>query len=152
MKNIPLFLFIAMIVVLGCRQPKTEVKTETPLPTTSPRLNEPSPTLSPGQTPKDVAEILKQIVDLRDEGRKMEPLRQNTVENAKKCGETMRKNQAVADNLRSKASALPPLYSTFLGPAAINLKMCVSCLSSASESCNMVDDEINRFNQRMKEK
>lgn len=88
---------------------------------------------------KTASKLLDDIKRLERQGRSMEPLRRNqTIENLKRCGEMMRERQRIADELRNRAESLPQTLSFHLGVAAIESKLCVSCLSTATEKCDRV--------------
>jgi hypothetical protein len=86
---------------------------------------------------KSAMATLKALKELEQQGRSMESLRdRNNLQGLSKCGDLMRKYGAIADDLRTKIESSQSPYSTYLGGAAIELKMCVNCSSSALDSCN----------------
>lgn len=101
-------------------------------------------------TDKKALTILDSLKKLEKQGRDMESLRKNeTTENIKQCGVLMRERQPIADELRSKAEALPQPFSILLTPAAIELKLCVSCMSSAIENCNKAKSSLEQASKEM---
>lgn len=90
---------------------------------------------------------------LEQQGRSMESLRSNkTIENIRECGNLMRERQPIADDLRSKAEALPRPFTVWLTPAAIELKLCVSCASSAMNNCNRAKSSLDEAAKEMQKK
>lgn len=101
-------------------------------------------------TTKNALTIFDSLKKLEQQGREMESLRKNeTTENIKQCGVLMRERQPIADELRSKSEALPQPYSILLTPAAIELKLCVSCMSSAIENCNRAKSSLEQASKEM---
>lgn len=88
--------------------------------------------------------VLRDLRDLVKKGRDMESLRdRNDHAKLRECGEQMRKYQAEADQLRSRADALPNSIAFDLSVAAGSMKRCVSCLSTATESCDIAESSLN---------
>lgn len=89
------------------------------------------------ETGKRAKELFNKLITLEMQGRNMQSLRNtDDLTKVKECGNLMRERQKIADDLRSEAEKLPNPYSIPLSPAAIELKICVSCATSAIESCN----------------
>jgi len=86
----------------------------------------------------EVREVLQAVRTLEQLGRGMESLRQgypNDLDRVRQCGEQMRERQPHARGLRDRAEALPKPFSTYLGAAATELVLCVSCSRSALDNC-----------------
>lgn len=86
----------------------------------------------------EVREVLQTIRALEQQGRGMESLRQgypNDLDKVRQCGEQMRERQPQARGLRDRAEALPKPFSAYLGAAATELVLCVSCSRSALDNC-----------------
>jgi len=96
--------------------------------------------------------LLKDIKKLERQGRSMESLRRNqSIEGLKQCGQKMRERQKTADEFRNKAESLPQPLAFHLGIAAIELKLCVSCLSTAKENCDRVNAALAKAKQDIDE-
>jgi hypothetical protein len=100
---------------------------------------------------KNAFAILEELKRLELLGRGMESLRGNkSIEGARTCGDLMRERQPMADDLREKASSLPRPFSVWLTPIGIDLKLCVSCASSAMNDCNRAKSNLDEAAQEMK--
>jgi len=98
-------------------------------------------------------EVFKKLVALEQQGRSMESLRNtNDLEKVKECGNLMRERQKIADDLRTETEELPNPYSIKLSPAAIELKLCVSCASSAIDSCNRAKTSLEEAKKEVEKK
>ena len=98
-------------------------------------------------------EVFKKLVALEQQGIGMESLRNtNDLTKVKECGNLMRERQKIADDLRTETEELPNPYSIRLSPAAIELKMCVSCGSSAIDSCNRAKTSLEEAKKEMEKK
>ncbi|MGA9380163.1 MAG: hypothetical protein WBV73_15470, partial [Phormidium sp.] len=93
-------------------------------------------------------QIFNDIQQLELAGRQMEYLRNNG--DLAQCGSKMREYQKQAENLVDKTKYLPHEYIA-LGSAAGSLWMCVSCSSSAQDSCDRVADDLNYYKLIMSE-
>ncbi|MEG5162253.1 hypothetical protein QUB37_17645 [Microcoleus sp. AT3-A2] len=93
--------------------------------------------------------IFNDIKRLEFAGRNMEPLR--TQERLGQCGDKMREYQKQAENLVEITDALPMSYKVTLGIAAGDLKSCVSCMSSAQDSCKLVRMGLSDYQSMMSE-
>ena len=94
---------------------------------------------------KNALTVFDALKRLEQQGRTMESLRSNqTTEKIRECGNLMRECQPIADDLRSKAESLPRPFTVWLTPAAIELKLCVSCASSAMDNCNRVKSSLDQ--------
>lgn len=99
---------------------------------------------------KNAFAVFDALKRLEQQGRGMESLRSNkTNENIRECGNLMRERQPIADDLRYKAESLPQPFSTWLTPAAIELKLCVSCASFAMDNCNRAKSSLNQAAKEM---
>lgn len=85
----------------------------------------------------NIEQIYNEINELERAGRAMEPLR-NSYQTLGQCGDKMREYQKQAKNLVEITDALPMSYKVTLGIAAGDLNSCVSCMSSAQNSCKLV--------------
>ncbi len=85
----------------------------------------------------NLEQIYNEINELERAGRAMEPLR-NSYQTLGQCGDKMREYQKQAKNLVEITDALPMSYKVTLGIAAGDLNFCVSCMSSAQNSCKLV--------------
>lgn len=101
---------------------------------------------------KAASNLLKDIRELERQGRGMESLRRNqSLESLKQCGQKMRELQKIADELRNRAESLPRPLSFHLGVAAIESKLCVSCISTAKESCDRVKAALAKAKEDIEE-
>lgn len=99
---------------------------------------------------KNALAIFDALRRLEQQGRSMESLRINkTIENIRECGNLMRERQPIADDLRSKAESLPQPFTVLLTPTAIELKLCVSCASSAIDNCNRAKSSLDEAVKEM---
>jgi hypothetical protein len=96
-----------------------------------------------------IEQIFNDIKSLELAGRQMEPLRNN--ENLGQCGILMRDYQIEADNLVEITNDLPRQYKATLGAAAISLNECVSCKTTAQNSCERVRDNLNDYQSMISE-
>jgi hypothetical protein len=93
---------------------------------------------------KNAFAILEQLKRLELLGRGMESLRNTqSIENARACGDLMQARQPMADELRSRAEVLPRPFSVWLAPIAVDLKLCLSCSSSAMNDCNRAKSNLD---------
>lgn len=100
---------------------------------------------------KNAFTVYQSLQRLENQGRSMESLRsKKTTDAIRECGILMRERQPVADDLRSKAESLPQPFSNLLTPAAIDLKLCVSCASFAIDNCNRAKTSLNEAAKEMK--
>jgi hypothetical protein len=100
---------------------------------------------------KNAFAILEQLKRLELLGRGMESLRNSqSIENARACGDLMRARQPMADDLRSKAEVLPRPFSVWLAPIAVDLKLCLSCSSSAMNDCNRAKSNLDEAAKELK--
>lgn len=98
------------------------------------------------ETQKRGKEIFKQLSELEKKGREMQSLRNtDDLNKVKDCGNLMRKNREIADDLRNKAEKLPKSLSVKISAVATDLKMCVTCSSSAIESCDRAKSFLNEI-------
>jgi len=99
---------------------------------------------------KNAFAILEALKHLELLGRGMESVRNSqSIESARACGNLMRERQPMADELRSKADLLPRPFSVWLAPIAIDLKLCVSCSSSAMNDCNRAKSSLDEAAKEM---
>ena len=99
---------------------------------------------------KNALAVFDALKRLEQQGRSMESLRNNqTTEKIRECGNLMRERQPIADDLRSKAESLPRPFTVWFTPAAIELKLCVSCASSAMDNCNRVKSSLDEAAKEM---
>lgn len=99
---------------------------------------------------KNASTLFDALKRLEQQGRSMEALRSNkTIENIRQCGNLMRERQPIADDLRSKAESLPRPFTFWLTPVAIELKLCVSCASSAFDNCNRAKSSLDEAAKEM---
>lgn len=99
---------------------------------------------------KSAYAVFDALKQLEQQGRSMESLRSNkTIEKIRECGDLMRNRQPIADDLRSKAELLPQPFSVWLTPAAIELKLCVSCASFAIDNCNRAKTSLDQATKEM---
>lgn len=105
------------------------------------------------ESEKKSKEVFDKLIALEKQGRSMESLR-NTEDltKVKECGNLMRERQKIADDLRTEAEKLPNPYSISLSPAAIELKICVSCASSAIDSCNRAKSSLQEAKREIENK
>jgi hypothetical protein len=102
---------------------------------------------------KNAFEVFDNLKQLEQQGRNMESLRSNqSTEKIKECGNLMRERQPLADDLRSKAESLPQPFSILLTSAAIELKLCVSCASSAIDNCNRAKTSLDQAGKDMQKR
>jgi hypothetical protein len=96
------------------------------------------------------AQIYKELKILTEQGQSMESLR-NTEDQSKlqQCGDLMRQRQKSSDDLRNSASGLPARVSTYLAPAAIDIKLCVSCSSAALENCKRAEGSLKQAKEQL---
>lgn len=95
--------------------------------------------------------ILEELRRLETLGRGMESLRSSeSIESARACGDLMRERQPMADGVRSKAELLPRPFWVWLAPIAIDLKLCVSCSSSAINDCNRAKSHLDEAAKEMR--
>ncbi|HUS09880.1 MAG TPA: hypothetical protein VMZ30_05380 [Pyrinomonadaceae bacterium] len=100
---------------------------------------------------KNAFAILEDLKRLELLGRGMESLRvSKSIESARTCGDLMRARQPMADELRSKAEALPRPFSVWLTPIGIDLKLCVSCASFAMNDCNRAKSNLDEAAKEMR--
>jgi hypothetical protein len=100
---------------------------------------------------KNAFAILEQLKRLELLGRGMESLRNSqSIENARACGDLMRARQPMADDLRSKTEVLPRPFSVWLAPIAVDLKLCLSCSSSAMNDCNRAKSNLDEAAKELK--
>ena len=96
--------------------------------------------------------LIEEIRSLQTEGENMDSLRFDS-DRLAMCGDTMRRFQPQADSLRERADALEvnksepdsfqaSMAKNYLSTAAANLHLCVSCLRSATDSCNQVNSSV----------
>lgn len=97
----------------------------------------------------NLEQIFNEIKRLEFAGRNMEPLR--TKEKSGQCGDKMREYQKQVENLVEITDALPISYKVTLGIAAGNLQFCVSCISSAQDSCKLVRMDLSDYQSSMSE-
>ena len=97
-----------------------------------------------------IEQIFNDIQELESAGRQMEPLRNNE-KFLGQCGSLMRKNQNKVENLREITNALPIQYKITLGAAVTSLESCVSCKTTAQDSCNRVRENLNYYQSMMSE-
>lgn len=91
----------------------------------------------------NLEQIFNDIQELELAGIKMQPLRNN--KNLRECGIQMREYQDQVKDLIERTNALPLQYKITLGAAAIRLNSCVSCTTSAQDSCKLVRMELNDY-------
>lgn len=95
--------------------------------------------------------IFEELRQLELLGRGMESLRSSeSIESARACRNLMRERQPMADGLRSKAELLPRPFWVWLAPIAIDLKLCVSCSSSAMNDCNRAKSHLDEAAKEMR--
>jgi len=98
-----------------------------------------------------IEQIFNDIQQLELAGRQMEYSRNEWRNgNSTQCGILMRDYQNKAKKLVDKVKDFPPKYIA-LGSAAGGLEMCVSCMSSAQESCDVVRMNLNDYQSMMSE-
>lgn len=97
-----------------------------------------------------IEQIFNDIQELESVGREMEPLRNNEKLSGQ-CGILMREYLNKVENLREITNALPIQYKITLGAAVTRLESCVSCKTSAKESCNKVLMDLNDYQSMMSE-
>ena len=91
----------------------------------------------------NLEQIFNDIQELELAGIKMQPLRNN--KNLRECGIQMREYQDQVKDLIERTNALPIQYKITLGAAASRLNSCVSCTTSAQDSCKLVRMELNDY-------
>ncbi len=102
---------------------------------------------------KSSEKIFNQLSELENQGREMQSFRNtDKLEKVRDCGNLMRKNQEIAEDLKNKAEKLLKLLSIKLSAVAIDLKMCVSCSSSAIESCDRAKSSLNEIKSDIENK
>ena len=87
----------------------------------------------------EASEVFRAVQELERSGRDMESLRRgypNDLEKVRQCGELMRQRQPRARALCERAEGLPNPVSVYLGAAAGELVLCVSCSRSALQNCD----------------
>lgn len=100
---------------------------------------------------KNALAVFDALKRLEQQGRNMDFLRSNqTIEKIRDCGNLMRERQPIADDLRSKAESLPRPITTWLTPAAVELKLCVSCSSFAMDYCNRAKSSLDQAAKEMR--
>lgn len=88
---------------------------------------------------KEARAILQALQKLGRQGREMEALRGDDVAKLRQCGDLMRERQAEAKGLGARAEALPrERYAILLASAATELHLCVSCMTRATNQCDVV--------------
>lgn len=99
------------------------------------------PALSGEAARKEAQAVLVALRDLEREGRGMESMRRSGA--LERCGDIMRRRQAEAAALESRADALPgPVRSLLSGPAR-SMKLCVSCARMALDHCEIAREAID---------
>jgi hypothetical protein len=87
--------------------------------------------------------ILHELRQLAEAGRRMEALRDpDDLQRLRRCGEEMRENQPKAELLRDRTEDLPRSLGIHLSIAAAYMNQCVSCLTDATESCDLAFDSL----------
>jgi hypothetical protein len=87
---------------------------------------------------KEARAVLQALQKLEGQGREMESLRGDDVDKLRRCGDLMRALQSEAKALGARAEALPrERYAILLAAAAGELHLCVSCMSRATDQCDM---------------
>lgn len=123
--------FLVVLLCLGCQKSEP--------PSASKNNSNAEVRLLTAEEIKAASDLLEDIRELEGQGGRMESLRHSqSIESLKQCGQKMRERQKIADELRNRAESLPQPLSFHLGVAAIESKLCVSCLSTAKESCDKV--------------
>lgn len=122
----------------------TSVQVQEPLKatTTIPPLSSPSLNRSNSVVEDERQKIYNEATYLLEQGKSMEPLRHtNNLNVMRTCGETMRKLQPQAKELRSRADRLsndqPKAF--LLKVAVADLFICVSCANWAIKNCGRVE-------------
>ena len=96
--------------------------------------------------------LIEEMRSLQTEGENMDSLRFDS-DRLAMCGTVMRRSQPRADSLRERVDALEvnksepdsfqaSMAKNELSAAASNLNLCVSCLRSATDSCNHMSSSI----------
>ncbi len=98
----------------------------------------------------EVQAMVKELELLLRQGREMDPLRNpseddpDRLSKLRRCGELMRERQARASELRTQAEGLPDSVP-YLGIAATNLSLCVSCSANlAAQNCSDAADALRQ--------
>lgn len=155
MKNNASLILLLFFVIIACKTSSSPTVNQNsaanslaaPLPTEATPSNK-----TKKEIPKSVSDFIAELELNQKQGREMENLRKRAdSQGAGECGELMRKRQKVADSLQIKGESLPQFYKTYLVPAAIDLKMCVSCSSGAIAACDRVKASISDMQNRLNE-
>lgn len=87
---------------------------------------------------KEARAVLQALQNLERQGREMESLRGEDADKLRRCGDLMRARQSEAKALGARAEALPrERYALLLAAAAGELHLCVSCMSRATDQCDI---------------
>ncbi|OGQ98603.1 MAG: hypothetical protein A2284_14990 [Deltaproteobacteria bacterium RIFOXYA12_FULL_61_11] len=85
--------------------------------------------------------LLKRAGSLEKEGRQLEKVRRRSGTSAaalKQCTRASKKLRMRVEKLEVETNSLPPVFGELLAPVLEHLGDCVSCLSTAKESCMAV--------------
>ena len=97
-------------------------------------------------------EIFTKLFELEKKGREMESLRNtNDLGKVKNCGNLMRENKKSSEELSKEIEKLPHPFSLRLKAVNTDLKSCVTCSSSAIESCNRAKSFLNEVKKDFEE-
>lgn len=92
---------------------------------------------------KEARAVLQALQKLERQGREMESLRGDDVDKLRRCGDLMRARQSEAKALGARAEALPrERYAILLAAAAGELHLCVSCMSRATNQCDIAHSSL----------
>jgi len=101
---------------------------------------------------KEASYIYSELTRLVREGRAMDRLRrsEDNLELLRQCGNKMRELKPVAEDIRTRADALPRKYFN-LGVASINITLCVTCSRGlAMDNCQMAAEALSEAKKEMR--
>ncbi|HPQ71797.1 MAG TPA: hypothetical protein PKW95_21915 [bacterium] len=101
---------------------------------------------------KEASYIYSELNRLVREGRAMDRLRrsEDNLELLRQCGNKMRELKPVAEEIRTRAEALPRKYFS-LGVASINITLCVTCSRGlAMDNCQMAAEALSEAKKEMR--
>lgn len=95
--------------------------------------------------------VLKAIKSMEKKGRNMQNLRTSgDISDMQQCMQFMRQRQTETKKIYLEAESLPIDVSLPLRTAATELQLCVSCMSTAIESCNRAKERIKDAEEVLK--
>lgn len=112
--------------------------------TTSQVNNKNTETISKELSPRDeFLELLTEAKRLEALGRSVENLRKSSDEaDLRQCGNVLSPNKQAAKELKERSQKLPPIYSTHLLSAAVDLELCITCSPTAIQRCDQAKKSI----------